>query len=97
MRRNKFFLKPANDYIWNQHEFVDFLIANQNQCITIDTSEEGVDLSSAGVYELLEQFDYQDVEIVTNNLIESHPNYQIKHRNPFKFFNVSQEIGRAHV
>jgi hypothetical protein len=90
MRRNKFFLKPANDYIWNQHEFVDFLIANQNQCITIDTSEEGVDLSSAGVYELLEQFDYQDVEIVTNNLIESHPNYQIKHRNPFKFFNVSQ-------
>jgi hypothetical protein len=90
MRRNKFLLKPANDYIWNQLEFVDFLIANQGQPICIDTHEEGVDLFSAGVYKLLEQFDYQDVVIVTNNLIELHPDYQIKHKNPFKFFNISQ-------
>lgn len=89
MRRNKFLLKPANDYIWNQHKFVDFLIANQGQAITVDTNEEGVDLFSAGVYKLLEQFDYQDVVITTNNLIESHPSYQIKHKNPFKFFNLT--------
>jgi hypothetical protein len=90
MRRNKFLLKPANDYIWNQLEFFDFLIANQGQPITVDTNEEGVDLISAGVYKLLGQFDYQDVVIITNNLIESHPKYQIKHKNPFKFFSVSQ-------
>lgn len=90
MRRNKFLLTPANDFIWNQQDFVDFLIANQGQAITVDTHEEGVDLFSAGVYKLLEQFDYQDVVITTNNLIESHHSYQIKHKNPFKFFRISQ-------
>jgi hypothetical protein len=90
MRRNKFFLKPANDYIWNQQKFVDFLIANKGKPISVDTNQEGVDLISAGVYKLLEQFNYQDVVIITNNLIESHPKYQIKHKNPFKFFSVSQ-------
>jgi len=89
MYRNKFLLKPANDYIWNQQEFVDFLIDNQGQPITVDTNQEGVDLYSSGVYKLLEQFKYQNVTVITNNLIESHPNFQILHQNPFKFFELS--------
>jgi len=88
MRRNKFLLKPANDYIWNQQEFVDFLIANQGQAITVDTNQEGVNLDSAEVYKLLEQFGYQNVTVITNNLIESHPSFQILHQNPFKFFEL---------
>jgi hypothetical protein len=89
MYRNKFLLKPANDYIWNQQEFVDFLIDNQGQPITVDTNQEGVDLYSSGVYKLLEQFKYQNVTVITNNLIESHPSFQILHQNPFKFFELS--------
>ena len=89
MRQNKFFLKPANDYIWNQQELLDFLVANQGQSIIVDTNQEGVDLYSSGVYKLLEQFRYQNVTVVTNNLIESHPSYQILHQNPFKFFELA--------
>ena len=89
MRRNKFLLIPANDYIWNQQEFVDFLIANQGQPITVDTNAEGVNLCSAGVYKLLEQFGYQNVTVITNNLIESHPSFQIQNRTPFKFFKLA--------
>jgi hypothetical protein len=89
MFQNKFCLKPANDYIWNQQEFVDFLIANQGQAITVDTNEEGVNLCSAGVYKLLEQFGYQNVTVITNNLIEAHPSFQIQNRNPFKFFKLA--------
>lgn len=89
MLRNKFCLKVANDYVWNQLEFVDFLIANRGGPITIDANEEGADLRAAGVYQFLMQFGYEDVLVVTNNLIESHPSYKIKHKNPFKFFNLT--------
>jgi len=89
MFRNKFKLKPANDYIWNQQDFVDFLIANQNAPILIHTNEEGVSLHASGVFVLLEQFNYKDVVIVTNNLIESHTLFKVTYNNPFKFFNIS--------
>ena len=88
MLQNKFLLHPANDYIWNQLEFVDFLIANQGQAITVDDGE-GVDLDSVGVYKLLEQFGYQNVTVITNNLIESHPSFQILQRTPFRFFELA--------
>lgn len=89
MLRKTFKLIPANDYIWNQHDFVDFLIANQHKPIQIDTREEGCSLQSSGVFALLEQFSFTDVEILTNNLIESHQFFKVKHKNPFKFFKIS--------
>jgi len=82
----KFILKPANDFIWNQVDLIKFLVSNQGQSIVVDTHEEGVDLQSAGVYQLLEQFEYNDVTVITNNLLETHGNFKIKHNNPFKFF-----------
>jgi hypothetical protein len=88
MRRNKFLLKPGNSHIWNQREFVDFLIANQNAPILINTGDEGVSLHAAGVFALLQQFNYTDVVILTNNLIESHTLFKVTHVNPFKFFAV---------
>ena len=90
MRQNKFLLLPANDFIWNQAKFVEFLISNQGQPIVVRTREEGVDLKIAGVYQLLEQFGYNDVTIITNNLLEVHNSFKIKYNNPFKFFYIDE-------
>ena len=85
---NYFTLIPANDFIWNQTDFTKFLIDNQGKHITISTREEGVCLDSSGVYALLEQFNYTDVTIITNNVLEIHPTFQITYLCPFKFFTV---------
>ena len=85
---NYFDLIPANNFIWNQIDFTKFLINHQGQSITISTHNEGVCLNSSGVYTLLEQFNYTDVNIITNNLLEMHPTFKIKYSAPFKFFTV---------
>lgn len=85
----KFTLIPANNYIWNQDEFIKFLIEHQGQPITINTNNEGVCLETAGVYRLLEQFNYTNVIIYTANWLETHPIYKILPQQPRKFFNLS--------
>jgi hypothetical protein len=84
----QFTLIPANDYIWNQAEFIQFLIKHQGQHIFINTNNEGVCLESAGVYQLLEQFGYTDVTIYTANWLETHPTYKIRLQTPCKFFKL---------
>lgn len=85
---NYFELIPANNFIWNQTDFTKFLIENQGRPITISTHSEGVCLASAGVYTLLEQFNYTVVNIITSNVLETHPKFQITYLSPFKFFSV---------
>ena len=82
---NYFTLIPANDFIWNQKEFTKFLIDHQNQPISISTNNEGVCLASVGVYELLEQFGYTDVAIVTNNILETHPTFRVEYNSAFGY------------
>lgn len=89
MHQNKFLLAPANGFIWNQADFVQFLVLNQGRPIVVNTNDEGVDLQIAGVYQLLEQFGYSDVKVITNNLLETHNNFKITHSNPFKFFCIN--------
>jgi len=85
---NYFELIPANDFIWNQTDFTKFLIENQGLPITLSTRAEGICLNSSGVYTLLEQFNYMDVNIITSNVLETHPKFQITYQSPFKFFTV---------
>ena len=88
MGSNCFTLIPANNFIWNQKEFTQFLIDHQHQPISLSTNREGVCLTTAGVYELLEQFNYTDVTIVTNNRLETHPTFRVQYYSPFAFFGV---------
>lgn len=88
-RLNSFTLIPANGAVWNQSEFIEFLIANQGNIISISTNNEGVCLESAGVYQLLDQFGYSSVIIRTSNLLEQHSKYKIKIIDPFKFFKIA--------
>jgi hypothetical protein len=95
---NNFILLPANGFVWNKQEFLEFLIDNQGKKITVSTHEEGVCLESAGIYKLLDSFGFHDVTIETNNALELHPHYSVKIQDPQKFFRVTeQDYQQYHV
>ena len=91
MDHHCFVLLPANGFVWNHNELIQFLIANQDNKILIDTHEEGVCLESAGVYQLLEHFRFADVVINTTNPLEQHSKFKIQIVEPQKFFKITDK------
>ena len=91
MYQNNFTLLPANGFIWNKNEFIQFLINNQDQEIFVDTNDEGVCLESAGIYQLLQMFGFENVVITTTNPLEQHSKFKIQVVNPQKFLKVTTE------
>ena len=85
----KFFLLPANTKLWNESAFIDFLLANRDRPIELDTIHEGPCLTACGVYQLLDQFDCQDVTIITSNPLEVHDRYRIEYITLFSFFETT--------
>jgi hypothetical protein len=94
---NEFTIIPADNFIWNEDELLQFLIDNQRKSIRIYTHEEGCCLTSIGLYKLLDKFSFISVEIFTTNLVEFHPIYQI-HVIPesYKFFDVNYNYEDYH-
>jgi hypothetical protein len=88
----KFRIKPADSFIWNLSELVDFLIAHQNQTIIIENGTEGCCASLVGLYHWLDKFKFAEVIIETSNLLERHSTYKIKHVLPWKFVEVSTPV-----
>jgi hypothetical protein len=74
---NRFKIIPADTFIWNQIELIDFLVKNQNKSIIIDMNAEGPSCRSIGLYDLLDQFQFDKVVIETDNAIEYHNTYQV--------------------
>lgn len=74
---NKFTAIPADDFIWNQHELLKFLIDNQKKDIFISLNSEGPCCRNLGLYDLLDLFDFKSVTIMTSNALEHHEKYQI--------------------
>ena len=91
MKRQQFKLLPANGFVWNKHDLVQFCVANQGQEICISTNNEGVCLESAGIYQLLDCFEFEHVVIQTTNALEQHSKYQISIKNPQKFFKITEQ------
>jgi hypothetical protein len=85
-----FTLILSDRIIYNQKEFLDFLITSQKNPIKISTNSEGACLSAYGVYELIEQFEYSDVTIYTSNMLELHNRYTIKKQHEFVWFNIKK-------
>ena len=79
---NQFTLIINQECFWNRDEFLEFLVANQGLPIELFTNSEGICLDTAGIYKLLEIFNYQDVSISTSNTLETHHNFKIR----FDFF-----------
>lgn len=85
---NKFKIIPADTFMWNETELLNFLIANQNNHIVIDTNKEGCCADSIGLYKLLNLFKFESVTIDTNNILEQHKTYRITGNKFFKFLNT---------
>jgi hypothetical protein len=88
----KFRIKPADTYIWNLSELIDFLIAHQNQSIIIDNSAEGGCATTVGLYKWLDKFNFKSVTIETGNILEKHPIYNIVYARPWKWLEVANTI-----
>lgn len=88
----RFRIKPADTFIWNLSELVDFLIAHQNQAITIENGTEGCCATTVGLYHWLDKFKFTNVVIETGNCLETHNVYTIKYILPWKFLTVQQPV-----
>jgi hypothetical protein len=87
---NEFTIIPADNFIWNEDELLQFLIDNQRKSIRIYTREEGCCLTSIGLYKLLDKFSFTSVEIHTTNLVEFHPKYNVTIvPRSYKFFDTN--------
>ena len=76
-KNQKFIISGTNDKLWNQFEFVDYLAKNQNTHIILGINPEAIDLNNLGIYQLLDSFNFQQVDIYTENPLEYHSKYNI--------------------
>ena len=81
----------VNEYtIFNKDEFLKFLIKFQGQVIDIEIPE-GVCLTSLGLYDILDMFDFLACTIRTNNIVEPKPSPTSKlehHPDSYQYFDV---------
>ena len=87
---------PADTFIWNLPELVDFLIAHQNQDIVITNGTEGACARAIGLYQWLDKFKFNSVIIETSNVLETHDRYKISYVVPWKFLEVTRSIDPRH-
>jgi len=73
----KFNIIPADHFIWNSTDLIRFLVDNQGQNIVLITNGEGCCCQAIGLYNLLDQFKFEKVTIVTSNPLETHDRYCI--------------------
>jgi hypothetical protein len=89
---NKFTVITADNFIWNQVELVDFLVKNQGGTISIDTRTEGASCLAVGLYDLLDKFNFEYVEIRSGNCIEQHNKYFIRVQSLLQWAHVKNPV-----
>lgn len=72
-----FTVSCTSDKIWNYDKLLNFLIAHQHNSINLCIEPEAICLTSIGLYDLLDQFTFDQVTINTWNPLESHSKYNI--------------------
>jgi len=87
-----FTIIPADDFIWNQDELIDYLVQHQNQKIRLSVNVEGCDCKFIGLYKLLDSFKFESVDIITANAIEHHDKYNIIYQSTLMYARVSRSI-----
>jgi hypothetical protein len=93
-----FTIIPADDFIWNRDELIDYLVQHQNQRIRLSVNAEGCSCKSIGLYRLLDSFRFESVDIITANAVEYHNKYNIIHKSTLMYANVTKPIDtRYHI
>lgn len=72
-----FIISGTNDKLWNGVELLEYLTTNQNQHIKLRINPEAIDIGALGIYRLLDAFEFQQVDIITENPLETHDRYRI--------------------
>jgi len=73
-----FTVSCTSDKIWNTVDLVGFLADNQHSSIELNINPEAICLTNLGLYDLLDKFDFANVDIHTWNPLEKHSKYNIK-------------------
>lgn len=68
----------TSDRLWNQIGLLRFLSANVGKDIVLAIDPEAICLNTLGLYDILDCFKFNSVQIITANPFEYHPRYQIK-------------------
>ena len=92
-----FVISGVNDKFWNQDNFIEYLVANQNKQIELTINSEAIDLGNLGVYQLLDLFEFKQVIINTWNPFEKHDRYTIKFAGSTFCFNRNNFNGLSYV
>ena len=78
MEKNQpFIIHGTNDKLWNFQELIGYLAKNQHQHISLIINPEAICLETLGIYRLLDNFEFKQVDIYTENQLEKHDIYNI--------------------
>lgn len=78
MEKNQtFVISGTNDKLWNFQELISYLVKNQRQHISLKINPEAICLETLGIYRLLDNFEFTQVDIYTENQLEQHSKYNI--------------------
>lgn len=92
----KFKIIPADTFIWNLPELIEFLVTHQHQDIIIENGTEGCCARAIGLYQWLDKFKFSSVTIVTSNPLETHDKYCVQIKHSWKFLKVQRNINSNH-
>jgi len=76
-KNQRFVISGTNDKLWNFQELVSYLSKNQHGNISLLINPEAICLDTLGVYQLLDNFEFKQVDIYTSNQLEKHAKYNI--------------------
>ena len=76
----------TNDRLWEIPKLVGHLVKQQGKDLVLNLVPEAQCIRSTGLYDLLDQFQFNSVTIYTWNELESHTTYNIIHKLPRLFF-----------
>lgn len=81
---NEILIGCTSDKLWNRLELLKFLINHQQKHIVLWIRPEAICLTAIGVYDLLDLFEFLQVDIHTDNPLETHDRYNIIYKqNPW--------------
>jgi len=77
VKADLFYIIGNDDKLWNLYELVDYLAKHQGQHIQLRIISEAICLENLGIFKLLDSFEFAQVDIYTDNPLQTHDRYNI--------------------
>jgi hypothetical protein len=90
-----FTIAGTGDKLWNISDLTQYLCANQNSVVDLKVNPEAICLQNLGVYDLLDCFKFQQVNLYTNNPLEKHFKYNILYKENYVWFDQQMPIDKT--